>query len=663
MKKIILTLFISVLFISSIFSQIGVNLKKYDFREIPVVTADEDKQYEKEGSLILRQCQILDYHPDDAGKSIDLWYCNHITVKIYNDDELNSFKKVSVGKDLSNLVSWGARSVGKDGKITVYGDQDIKDIEEEDEDEDGKKVNYKALVPYALEKGDILEYYFITKKPFYSNGGYYIQSDYTKMNYEFTIAFPSHMEAEVISYNGAPNAIDTIVKSDERRFYYISSKLIPASPKENVAFYKANLQQLQYVVSYNYAYSRNVRLNTIDSYAQNVYNNIVGVDKSALKAIKKLGGSIKIIKEMSTEDKIRTIENYMKDNFYILNYNSDELSDVKSVVESKITNMVGILRIYYALFDQFGINNELAITSDKTELRFDKNLNASNFLDEILFYFPDIDQYIAPRYYAYRLGLTPSFLSNTDAVFLSKVTIGNISNFMADIKQIPGLPMEATGDSLKLDVKVDINNKVLTGKLRRALSGYIGFGLQANVKGSEAEEKEYLIQQYIGLGSENTNVSNEKFYNDTVVDVFLKPMIMTADISSYEYIRFNEDEIIVNVGKLIGEQSRLEQKEARTQPVDLAYLRHFYRFITVEIPEGYRVKNLQDLNIAVYDTDNPASAKAGFVSTAKQENNKIVIECTEYYNKFHYPVNEFVNYRKVVNAAADFNDIRLYFSK
>jgi hypothetical protein len=74
MKKTILTLIISVLFSSLIFCQIGVDLKKYDFREIPVVTADQDKQYEKEGSLILRQCQILDYHPDDAQKSIELWY-------------------------------------------------------------------------------------------------------------------------------------------------------------------------------------------------------------------------------------------------------------------------------------------------------------------------------------------------------------------------------------------------------------------------------------------------------------------------------------------------------------------------------------------------------------------------------------------------------------
>ncbi len=661
MKKTILTLIISVLFSSLIFCQIGVDLKKYDFREIPVVTADQDKQYEKEGSLILRQCQILDYHPDDAQKSIELWYCDHITVKIYSDDELNSYKNLSLGKDLSNVVSWGARSVGKDGKITIYGDQDIKDVEEEDED--GKKTTYKALVPYALEKGDVLEYYFIMKKPFYSNGGYYIQSDFTIMNFEFTIAFPDFMEAELVSYNGAPNAIDTVIKNDERRYYYLSSKLIPAAHKENVAFYKANLQQFQYVVAYNYAYKRNIRLNTIDSYAQNVYSNIVEIDKSAGKVVKKLSGSMNITKEMSTEDKVRTIENYMKENFYILNYSSDDLSDVNKVVESKLTNMVGILRIYNLLFDQFNINYELALTSDKTEHRFDKNLNASNFLDEILFYFPDIDLYMAPKYYAYRLGLTPSFTSNTDAAFLSKVSIGDVSNFMAEIEEIPGLPMEATGDSLKLDVKVDVSNKVLTGKLRRSLSGYMGFGLQTNAKSSEPEEKEYLIEQYIGLGSENTNVSDEKFYNDTVIDVFLKPFIITANISSYEYVRFGEEEIIVNVGKLIGEQSRLEQKEARTQPVDLAYLRHFHRVITVEIPKGYKVKNLQDLNIAVYDTDNPSTAKAGFISTAKEENNKVIIECSEYYKKFHYPVDEFVNYQKVVNAAADFNDIRLYFSK
>ena len=57
---------------------------------------------------------------------------------------------------------------------------------------------------------------------------------------------------------------------------------------------------------------------------------------------------------------------------------------------------------------------------------FDKNFNGTNFNEEVLLYFPEIDQYIAPEYYALRLGLTPAVLIGNEGLFL-KAKIGKQS--------------------------------------------------------------------------------------------------------------------------------------------------------------------------------------------------------------------------------------------
>ncbi|MEG2071447.1 MAG: hypothetical protein RR034_08760, partial [Bacteroidales bacterium] len=231
------------------------------------------------------------------------------------------------------------------------------------------------------------------------------------------------------------------------------------------------------------------------------------------------------------------------------------------------------------------------------------------------------------------------------------------------IREIPLLPMQATTDSIRIQARIDINGKMLTGALYRNLRGYTSFGFQANYPYYEIEVKENILEHFIGLGSENTNISNEKIENATPEDVWIKPLIMTADISSYEYVKISHDVIVLNIGKLIGKQSELKQEETRMLPIEFPFRHLFQRTITIEIPEGYQCKDLANVNITVYDTDDASTAQAGFVSTASQEGNNIVIHCSEYYNRLYYPVSEFTNYQKVNNAAANFNEKRVTFTK
>jgi len=98
----------------------------------------------------------------------------------------------------------------------------------------------------------------------------------------------------------------------------------------------------------------------------------------------------------------------------------------------------------------------------------------------------------------------------------------------------------------------------------------------------------------------------------------------------------------------------LYQETQRVFPVQIGILHDYYRVITVKIPEGYRVENLQDLNMHIeMKSDNKTSCI--FTSEASLENNTLTIKSKEYYLKSYYPATRYDEFRKVINAAADFN--------
>lgn len=82
----------------------------------------------------------------------------------------------------------------------------------------------------------------------------------------------------------------------------------------------------------------------------------------------------------------------------------------------------------------------------------------------------------------------------------------------------------------------------------------------------------------------------------------------------------------------------------------------------VEIPIGYQVKNLNDLNINILHKDGDEQTM-GFKSSYTQTGRNITINIVEDYRKIQYPLSQFEDFKKVINAAADFNKVVLVLEK
>ena len=119
---------------------------------------------------------------------------------------------------------------------------------------------------------------------------------------------------------------------------------------------------------------------------------------------------------------------------------------------------------------------------------------------------------------------------------------------------------------------------------------------------------------------------------------------------------------LVRIGDVIGPQVEMYQEKPRQFPMELHYPHVLDRKIRFEIPKGYRIKNLEDLNIRHV---HPASGEPtmSFVSSYKVENNLLTIQVTEEYRKTYYPLREYEIFKQIINAAADFNKIALILEK
>ncbi|HPS71553.1 MAG TPA: DUF3857 domain-containing protein [Bacteroidales bacterium] len=645
MKKSIILAIVALFVTCNIQAQVGLNVKKLKLGDIPTITAEEDSLYKKDGLFCATFEFAYDYFVNDENK-FELWQMEHRVFKIYDETNAKDLETLDFGTiDPENIHIIQARVIKNGEVLKSYTKKDLEKKKDEDASEDDlPNIQIKFS---GVEPGTIIEYLIVRKRSnIIEQDDIRLQHTYPVKNIQFTIVMPQHLKPYVQLYNGTYPIIDTIIDSKELRYTTIHIDYLPAIKKEVVSFYDKYMCRVEFNIAYNLAQSR-LRMNTTKDFVNEFYDNIQLTDKEIIKILKKdFIKKIKFAKNASELDKINTIEHFMK----------DQLGGVN-------IGVVQLTRFYGYIFNHYKIKYQLVITCDKTEREFDKNFNGSNFYDNILFYFPTLNHYMAPAENSFRNGLIPINYAGNNGIFLQTVEVGKEKSFVHSFKKIPEGPADAGIDNLNLKFKIDPTNGTLIGTIERTMGSYRVHFIQAFFKAFEVEEKEQLIEMFLTLDAESSNISNEEFLNTDPKDVGVLPFIAKANISNTDWIKVNKSTIELSVGKMIGKQDRLEEKEIRQLPVEKEYLNSYIRVIVIDIPEGYKPLDLSKLAYGIYDTDDPENATAGFVCSYKLEGNTLTITVKEYYNKLFYPVSEYPQFKRVTNSAADFNDIKITLTK
>jgi hypothetical protein len=174
------------------------------------------------------------------------------------------------------------------------------------------------------------------------------------------------------------------------------------------------------------------------------------------------------------------------------------------------------------------------------------------------------------------------------------------------------------------------------------------------------QQKESMIDLIVKETAPGPTI--KKWAGKVSVDGEVDQFDMDVSFASSHFIERAGARVLFKAGLLIGPQSELYRNDKRQVPIENSYNRAYERVIRVNIPAGYSVKNAADLNIDVVYKDS-INIPFSFVSSYTIEGQVLTLKINEYYKEIYAPLERYEDYRKVINAAADFNKIVLVLEK
>ena len=580
------------------------------------------------------------------------YYLEHKVLWLNSDDRIEEYTKVylPIANDASQVVI-NVRMIKKTGEIIVL---DKSRILQSEGDETGRDFNYFSIDD--VEKGSIIEYYYVIKRrPKFQGAMVDIESDYDKQTVEFDLYAPSNLRFSFKSFN-LETTVKKIESFKEKTHWKFLAKDIKAVNKEEKAPYNAAIGFIMYKLHENTA--NNAIITSYNNVAQNLFDFYYSTySKLEKKLINKFAKNFKFDDGLRDENKARIIDLFIKENIYISENDSENLTNV---LKTKTANETGVIKLYIALFEKFDVTHEMVLTSNRLQLKFDKDFEATNFLQEFLFYFPASKKYLSPSKFGTRFGFPPPYFMNNFGLFITGYDINGKRKAFSEVKFIEGIPASLSSDEMLIEV--NFNTKDLTKNtiaLERKLNGYYAMNLHPFMNLIQPNRINEVIDQYFVQNSDkNAKVLKREFINEDPSLFGVKPFVVKFDISSEYFVEKKGDKYLFKLGDLIGPQMEMQQEKKRILPLEAEFNRSYYRTIKIHIPEGYQISNLEDIIIKNSYTTKDKELFI-FDSYYTLEGNVLTVTADEHYRETFVAPEIFEAYRTVINSAADFNKVTL----
>jgi len=643
--------FILILFITSnSLAQTAPFYEGYNWETNPSYNIEESDK----DMVAIKDKIVTEFYFED--QNLTEYYLEHKILWLNSDDRIEEYNKIYLAfSNKTSLKVSKARVIKKTGEIIELDESKILSAENE---ETGRKYNYFALE--GLQKGSIVEYYYVIKRrPTYQGARVDIQNDYNKKAVEFDLYSPSNLLFTFKSFN-LNSTVTKDETSTEKMHWQLAIKDVVGIDKEEQSPYKAALGYVMYKLHQNTA--NNIIITSYNEVAQNLFAFYYPeYNEEETKLINKFAKNIKLNNDDENEEKkARIIDLYIKENIYISDNDSENLKNLSNVINTKTANETGIVKLYVALFKKFNITHEMVLTSNRTKLKFDREFEATNFLQEFLFYFPASKKYLSPSKFGTRFGFPPPYYMDNYGLFVTGYNINGKRKAFSEVKYIEGIPASSSTDEMVINVyfnKEDFSQNTIT--LERKLNGYYAMNIQPFMNLIPANRKNEVIDEAFAQNTDkNAKVLKRVLINEDPSLFGVKPFVVKFDISSEYFVEKAGNKYLFKLGDLIGPQMEMYQEKKRILPLEAEFNRSYYRTIKIHIPEGYKISNLDDITIKNSYT---AKGKELFIfdSYYTLDGNILTVTADEHYRESIVAPEIFEAYRTVINSAADFNKVTL----
>jgi hypothetical protein len=645
--------FAAILSTSLFFAQ-EYSFKNYDWNEKETKVEISEK-YKNEKEVILDRTTKIEFVV--TGKVAKQYHLLHEKIYINSDDAIERNNKIYIPFNLDESVIVNkARVILKNGKVIIL---DQKDIKEDVDQEKGMKFNYFAV--NGLEKGAIIEkIYVLEERPEFTGQTIKMQDEYPIANLNFELIYPNYLIFKTKSYNGLSEPTIDEKKIENTTILAVSEKDIPALDNdEQYSNWALQLKLFRYKLEENQL-NGGRNLNSFKEFATTLYDRLnPELDKKQQKSLDEFCATIP--KSDDLQEQIWNIENKIKKTIAYDRY-IDSKETLTDVIVTKQANQTDILKIYLAVFKNFKIENNMVFTSNRYKIPFDKDFESFENLNELLFYFPTIKKYLTPTEIEYRIPLFPIAIANNNGLFIKEKTFAGVKMGIGEINfiEIPGNDISHDIMNITVDFTQDIENPLVTSNL--TFGGYSGLNFQPIKDFASAEQYKTVLKSIAENYTAEAEYKSLTTENDGTEFIGKKPFVLNVTFDGKDLTQKAGENYLFSVGETIGKQMEFYQENKRTLPVEIDYPHLYTRNIKILLPKGATIKNL-DKFIMDFKTKVNGKTEAGFISKYTKKGDEILVENTEFYNIINYPLDQFEDYKAVINAAADFNKIVIIVTK
>ena len=622
--------------------------------EIPV-KIELNKEFSKSSAVCLLDDRSIEFKTE--AKEMVLYTTYHRIYKINDDKGIEMFNKIYIPTFSGNtFTQLKARTILPSGKVKEIPAEKINEIEEE-----GRR--YKLFAMEGVEKGAEIEYIYTSKTDPSFFGTEVFQSSVTPCQKAlFTLSIPQHLKFDVKGFNGFNVSSDSVI--GDQRIVVGYGENIPEIDDEKYSVRSRYMQRVEYKLSYNLSTAGNVRMYTWKEFAKRAYASYTSIESKEEKPVDNLLASLKLEDAKTEEEKIIAIEDYIKRTINIdKDLIGDEASELDKIIKRKSADNRGIIRLFANLFEKAGIKYQLVFVSKRDEMPLDEDIENWNRIDETAFYFPESKKYLTPTSIELRYPFIPFYWAGTKGLFLKVTSLGTFKSAIGSFGNIDMQPYENSAHDMEATLKFSSDMDSVVINSRQILTGYGAANYRPIYAFLPKEKQDDANLEIVKSVAKSTNIRNIKVENPLLTDFTQnKPLIISADITSGDMLEKAGNKILLKIGEIIGPQEEMYQEKPRQLPMELPYPHALKRKIIVEIPIGYQVKNLNDLNINIVHKDGEEQTM-GFKSSYTQTGRNVTINIIEDYRKIQYPLSQFEDFKKVINAAADFNKVVLVLEK
>lgn len=621
-------------------------LADYDWDPSPSVPDSLRKSSDQD---VLMKRNIL-CHYDDSGKDLAYYQLFHMQRYLHDQASVDASKTIELGTgNVQKVISLKARSITPEGQVSELAESAFKRGTDE---RDGSSKVYFAFE--GLRPGCIVEYIMLTLQ----SGD--IQGDLTNLQFgvpaieqRYELIVPRTWRFSFKGYNGVP-----LPDADSSHAGVVRHHLrimnTPAIEQERTAMVGPYRKYI--VARIDAIPERGLRdLSGFSGAARNIHSNLYPtLEKGTRKALAAQIKKMSLAFARDEEDRVRTLCLHVRSNFRLADEGGSALGDLDEILRTGNCNRIGLRRLFANLLREAGIEHQVVATCDRTEAPFDPSFEAHNYLRDYAFYFPTIDMYYDPALLGLGLGYIGSDNMGTHGLFVKNVEVNGVSSAISSIKRIPELPAERTRHDMAIDLKLNDDATESTLTIENGLSGYYASFIQNFWTYLDEARQQEMLEAHVKHFSEGATEQRFEVENGDPKSFGNKPFLIRGTVKTPMFTARAGDDVLLNVGELIGPQMEMYQEKARVLPVDGDFNRWYDRRIKVTVPMGWDVSGLEALGIHKTLTLD-GQVQAEFKSSATLTEGVVSIEVVEYYKAIHVPVSHYEEYRAVINAAADFN--------